>query len=49
MWGSNFPAAEDDLPTLTETSRRITDFLSEDVRRQFFQGTADRLYPGAAA
>ena len=49
MWGSNFPAAEDDLPTLTETSRRITDFLAEDVRRQFFQGTADRLYPGAAA
>ena len=44
MWGSNFPAAEDDLATLYETSRRITDFFSEDVHHQFFQGTADRLY-----
>lgn len=49
MWGSNFPAAEDDLPTLYETSRRITDFLSEDVHHQLFQGTADRLYPQVVA
>lgn len=51
LWGSNYPAAEDGLSTLYRTSRGILAFLPADVRRQIFQGTADRTYPleGASA
>ncbi|MEV0797384.1 amidohydrolase family protein [Kribbella sp. NPDC050281] len=45
MWGSNYPAAEDDLPTLYRRSRDILAFLPAAAREQLFTGTADRLYP----
>jgi L-fuconolactonase len=48
MWGSNYPAAEDDLPTLHRRSQEILDFLPSTVREQIFTGTADRLYPVVA-
>lgn len=45
MWGSNYPAAEDDLSTLHQRSRDILSFLTTAAREQIFTGTADSLYP----
>jgi predicted TIM-barrel fold metal-dependent hydrolase len=45
MWGSNYPAAEDDLPTLHKRSRDILAFLPNAAQEQIFHGTAAALYP----
>ncbi|WP_328519289.1 amidohydrolase family protein [Kribbella sp. NBC_00359] len=49
LWGSNYPAAEDDLPTLYQRSRDILAVVPAAAREQIFTGTADRLYPVKAA
>lgn len=45
MWGSNYPAAEDDLATLHKRSRDILAFLPNAAQEQIFHGTAATLYP----
>ena len=44
-WGSNFPAAEEALPQLTQAARDALTLLEPAERSMIFAGTAQLLYP----
>lgn len=44
-WGSNFPAAEDALPTLLATARTVLGSRPEAEQALIFGGTARKIYP----
>jgi predicted TIM-barrel fold metal-dependent hydrolase len=48
-WGSNFPAAEGDLPTLLQDAQTALAMLSGADRQWIFGDTARTIYPGLSA